>query len=531
MAITAKDIIKKFDRLKSNRANWDTHWREIADYVMPRKEHVFGFQTKGDKKREKIFDSTGPHSLELLASALGGMLTNPATTWFELTTGVPSIDQQDDVRFWLQEANREMHGVLNQVSNFQTEVHEMYMDMGSFGTGLMQMEEDKDIVVRFQARPIFESHVAENNKGEIDTVYIEYKWTLRQIVQEFGEEALNDELRKDLEDPAKANREISVIHAVFPASEAKNEKLPKSFKFASCWVIRSKNHTLKESGFREFPFLVPRWTKVTGEIYGRSPSMKALPDIKMINEVMKTTIRSAQKTIDPPLLLPDDGILLPIKTQPGSLNYKRSGLGDEITPLFTNGRVDFGFQTIEQIRLAIRQAFFVDQLQLNEGPQMTATEVVQRTEEKLRLLGPILARQQFEFLRPLIDRVFAIMLRQGRFSEAPEILQDTDVQVQYSSMIAKAQRVGESQNLVRAMEIVGPLIQADPAALDNIDSDAALRHVFGIFSVPEEILKDSKVVDQERQARAQAQEAALANQQELDDAEKIQKAGPVLQGG
>ena len=529
--MAALQIIRRFEQLKNNRINWENHWQELADYVLPRKDDIYRTRVDGEMKYNKIFDSTGIHANELLASALHGMLTNPSTQWFELTTGDEVLDQDDDIRLWLQTAVRQMHKVLNN-SNFQTEIHEVYLDLGSFGTSCMRMEEDEEEVIRFQSRPIYEAYIDQNNKGGIDTVYRSFFWTPRQIRQEFGEEALTEDMKSQLEGRAlDRNDQHEIIHAVEPITTDYDgpELKGKGFLFRSVYVLKEKQKVLSYGGFKEFPYVIPRWTKIAGEVYGRSPAMKALADIKMINQVMKTTIRSAQKTVDPPLMMPDDGILLPIKTAPGGINYYRAGSADKIEPLQTGSRVDFGFQMMEQIRMRIREAFFIDQLQLGSGPQMTATEVSQRTEEKLRLLGPILGRQQFELLRPLIDRIFNIMMRRELFPPAPPALSEAVLQVQYSSQIAKAQRSADAQSFMRVFNIVGPLMQAKPEMLDNLNGDQLLRYVSRAYGLPEEVLNPIDQVVGERQARQQQMMMAQQAEQEQHQAEVVRKVSPAMQ--
>jgi hypothetical protein len=529
--MAAKEIIRRFEQLKANRINWESHWQELADYVLPRKDDLHGTRAYGEKKHNKVFDSTGIHANELLASALHGMLTNPSTQWFELTTGDDLLDQDDEVRLWLQTAVRQMHKVLNN-SNFQTEIHEVYLDMGSFGTSCMRMEEDDEEVIRFQSRPIYEAYIDQNNKGKIDTVYRSFNWTARQIQQEFGDDILTQGMKEQLEGSLHdRNDQYEIIHAVEPVTDKYDgpELKGKGFLFRSIYILKDKNLILSSGGFKEFPYVIPRWTKIAGEVYGRSPAMKALADIKMINQVMKTTIRSAQKTVDPPLMMPDDGILLPLKTSPGGINYYRAGSPDKIEPILTGSRVDFGFQMVEQIRMRIREAFFIDQLQLGEGPQMTATEVAQRTEEKLRLLGPILGRQQFELLRPLIDRVFNVMMRRKLFSPPPVELSDVVLQVQYSSQIAKAQRSADAQSFSRVLSIIGPLFQMQPDMIDNINTDQLFRYVSRAYGLPEEVINPIDQVVEKRQARQEQAAMAQQMEQEKHETDVVKKITPTMQ--
>jgi len=530
MALHADDvaafIIRRFNKLKSTRQNWDTHWQQVADFCIPRKDDVFGQFSKGEKKHDKLYDSTAVHTAELLASALHSMLTNPATFFFELTTGDPLIDKLDEVRKWFQHVVERMHLRLNN-SNFQTEIHELYLDLVTLGTGPMQILEDKEFVIRFLSHPIYQAYIAENNKGVVDEIYRTFKWTKKKIKDEFGQEII-EKLEAANFDFGKSDQdEFEIIHAVFPRDDFDNNKLPSNFKFASIHVLRQANMVISESGFKEFPYVVPRWVKIGGEVYGRSPAMKALADIKMLNAMMLVTIRSAQKIVDPPLMIPNDGVMLPIKTTPGGLNYIDRG-GDDIRPLLTGGRIDISQEVMQDVRNRIRAAFFVDQLQLNEGPQMTATEVLQRTEEKLRLLGPILGRQQFELLRPLIDRVFNIMgRREGEFEKSPAILNGRNIQVQYSSQIAKAQRVSESQNLNRALSVVAPLIEHDPSGMDVFDTDKAVRHAAAIFGVSQDIMRTEDELEEIREARAEAQQQIQEQESRQAEAEIASKASNV----
>jgi hypothetical protein len=255
--------------------------------------------------------------------------------------------------------------------------------------------------------------------------------------------------------------------------------------------------------------------------------MKSLPDIKMLNAMRKVQIRGAQKVVDPPLMIPDHGFALPLDTRPGGSIYFRSGTQDRIEPLVTNARPDLAEDVMENTRQRIRSAFFIDQLQLVQGAQMTATEVMQRTEENLRLMGPILGRLNDELLRPIIDRLFGIMLRNNKFAPIPDSLRGKNLKIEYVSQIAKAQRSSEADTLLRVIQTTAPLIEASPDIMDNFDGDAVLRHNAKIFGLPEEMLRDPADVGQVRKQRQEdaqdAQEAALQNQ-EADTTQKLATA-------
>lgn len=518
-----EEIISRYDKLKANRSEWENHWQEVAQYVIPRKDHIAGTTVnRGTRKNLRIYDATAIHANELLASGLHTMLTNPSTKWFGLATGDEEIDTNEDFNKWADKATDTIHNVLNN-SNFQTEVHEVYLDLGSFGTTTLRIEKDDETVIRFFAEPITQVTVDENSNGMVDTSFREFEWTLRQVEQEWGIDVLSPERQRELtNDP---NKKICIVHAILPRNEVDEKKGAKGMAWASLYIDKGEKKILEESGFKEFPTVVPRWTKISGEMYGRSPAMKSLPDTKMLNQMKKTIIRSAQKMVDPPMQAPDDGVSLPIQNHPNALNYYRAGTQDRIEPILTGGRVDFGFQLMQDQRNAIREAFFIDQLQLNDGPQMTATEVQQRTEEKLRVLSPILGRQHNEFLKPLIERILSIMIEKNMIDPAPTILEKKDIQVKYISMIAKAQKSVDAQVLTRVVESVAPLLQTNPDIMDNFDADSILRYNARNLGLPEKLFAKSSDMKETREQRAEMMKNQRMMEQQSHEADIAMKQG------
>ena len=511
-----KTIMARFDRLKTGRQNWETHWQEVADYMQPRKADVTKTRSRGDKRTELIFDSSPIQAVELLAASLHGMLTNPSTPWFSLRYKDEGLDSDDEAKLWLEGVTETMYTAFNR-SNFQQEIFELYHDLITFGTAAMFIEEDQTDLLKFSTRHINEIYITENDKGRIDTVYRRFKITLRAAAQQFGG-SLSEEAKNKVEkDPFD---EIDILHAVYPRIEFNPAKKDKqNMEFESVYLEYKNGNELSVGGFVEFPFVVPRYLKASHEIYGRSPAMTALPDVKMLNEMSKTTIKAAQKQVDPPLLVPDDGFLLPVRTVPGGLNFYRSGTRDRIEPLNIGANNPLGLNMEEQRRTAIRNVFYVDQLLLQQGPQMTATEVIQRNEEKMRLLGPVLGRLQSELLKPMIDRCFAIFLRNNQFAPAPEFLSGQDIEIEYVSPLAKAQKGTELSSITRAIEILGSLANVAPV-FDYINFDALVKHVADLVGVPQKVLKLQSQVNAEREQQAQLaeQQAQMQQMQQVADA-------------
>ena len=508
-----KAIIKRFEALEGQRDNWQNHFQELADYMLPRKADIVRKRTRGEKRMEQVFDGTALQAVDLLSASLHGMLTSGATPWFHLALKDQDMGRDDEVEAWLQDTSARMAKAFLR-SNFETEIHEMYVDLVVFGTGCMFVEMDQG-QLRFSTRHISEFHIAENQYGLVDTVFRKYKVPARQAVLRFGYDEVSKFIQTKYD--KRPDDEVTLLHAVMPRYDRDPTKMDSAnMPFASVYICMDSKMPISVKGFQEFPYIVPRFLKATGETMGRSPAMVALPDVKMLNLMSKTIIQAAQKQIDPPLLVPDDGFILPIRTNPGGLNFFRAGSRDTITPLNVGANIPIGLQMEEQRRAAIRSAFYVDQLLSAGAANMTATEVIQRQEERLRVLSPALGRLMNEMLRPLIERTFALMLRNDMFALPPEMLQGRDVDIEYVSPLARAQKSSSLNNTMRALEILMPLSQALPVG-DHINPDGLVNHVTDALGVPKTVLNSDREIQQARQAQAEQQAMMQQRQQEQED--------------
>ena len=517
-------VIKLHDRMCSEREEFESLWELTSTYNLPNKSEVYDWKSasKGSRKNLRVYDSTAIHYNELLASALHSMMTNPTAQWFELTTGDQLLDSNPAVREGLQKIVRKIHAILNN-SNFQTEIHEVYLDLGCFGTGTLLIERDDENIIRFKSDPIYQMYIKESHKGDVDTVSKVYMYTIEQMIEKYGEDFLKEPVFEHVK--KDSDKKYEIVHMVMPRSDAERAGLkgPKGMSFASYHVVRQGNIILKESGFRTFPYAVPRWIKISGEVYGRSPAMKALPDTMMLNQMMRTTLRAAQKVVDPPLMVPDDGSLS-VNSTPGGINPYRAGTQDRIYPLETRGNIGIGLQMMQDARDRIKQSFFIDQLQLKDGPQMTATEANIRNDDNLRILSPILGRQHFELLQPMIARIVDVMLEQGEMPEdLPAELEGVNLKVFYSSQVAKAQRMGEAMNLDRYMMSLTQMAQVDPSVMQIIDMEKYGRYMAELDGIPEDILKTPQEIKKIQQAQASAEQSAMEQQRNQSEADVMQK--------
>ena len=511
---TFEYIKKRCSALESDRQTWEDHWQDILDYVMPRKADVTFVRSKGEKRTEVLFDSTAITANNLLAASLQGTLTSPSLPWFHLKLRDEELNKNRDVQLWLEDSARRMYDVFNE-SNFNTEVHELYLDLCSVGTGAIFVEEGNSGFtnegIHFNCLHIAEYFIQENVTGKVDTLYRKYKLTARQAIEEFGEENVGEKIIEAAQN--KPDKQFNFIHAVEPtkdyerATGKSNTKLP----FHSCHVCVEDKMVVRTGGYNEFPYLVPRWSKATGEIFGRSPSYNALPDIKTLNKAVEIGLKAWAKAIDPPLLVTDDGVIGRVRMTPAGITVVRND--SAIKPLQIGSNWQITDLKENQLRTAIRQAYYSDQLQLQEGPQMTATEVQVRYELMQRLLGPTLGRFQSEFLNPLIERTFGIMFRAGALMPEPEIIKGSKIDVEYVGPLARSQRMEEAVAIERLYSLAMNVVQVDPSIMDNIDHDEAIRMRAKLLGVPKTVLRGSEEVDEMREQRAEQQ--AMMQQQQL----------------
>jgi hypothetical protein len=510
----AENIIERWNQMESDKSLWLSTWQEIADYVIPRKNNIITKATPGSKRMPvTLYDSTAIHSNDLLASALQGAFS---TSWFNLKFANEELNEDEDAVAWLDECNKRMRKEFIK-SNFRTESHEVFLDCTSIGTGLILIEE-KTLEsagfngLRFTAFPVSDYAIQENAEGYVDTVFRKIEYTARQAYQIFGENAGKtaiDALKKE------SQKIIKYIHAVFPANEYA-QKVPGAKKWVSVIVCVDDTATVKVSGYHEFPYAVPRWSKISGEQYGRSPAYNAMPDIKTLNKLKELGLTSLARDVDPPLGVPET--LGKLNLQPGKQNPIRPDLIEKIKPLLSNARHDVVEIKTEDLKDSIRKTFYTDQLQIQKMAQMTATEASITFELMQRLLGPTFGRFESEMFTPIVDRAFGVMNRAGAFSPPPPSVQGADIDVDYVGPLAKAQKQSEAKAIREWMGTIVELANARPDIIDIPDFDAIAKEYGRTLGVPEKFMRKLADVKKTRDARAQMERESQEQQMTLEGA-------------
>jgi len=355
----------------------------------------------------------------------------------------------------------------------------------------------------------------------VDTVYRSFEFTARQAVQEFGEDKVGEVIKAAFNNPKNKDKKFKFIHAVFPREDVEEKGDPLSMPFASVYVSRDEKSIVSQSGYPEMPYQITFFDRDALENYGRSPMMKKLPDVKMINTMKKTRIKGWEKMCDPPIVLPDDGSIWPLATQPGGVLYKRAG-GEDPTWFEFKGNLQGMQEAIEEVRADIRAGFFLDLFDaLIDRQNMTATEVMARVEQKMRLLIHIIGRMQSGYFNPQIHRVIGILDRANKLPEIPKVMSEKDYRIEYLGRLALALKTLESEGFVKTMEELKYLFDAEREDyLDNFDTDKITRDVSMNNGMPATWLKDITLRDQERRQRAQQAQA----QAMLDRAPELAKA-------
>lgn len=527
------DIIRRQDKLAADRGTWENHWQEIAERILPRQaEFNVKHRTEGDKRTEKIFDATAALALDRFASAMESMLTPRSSKWHDLRYQNEDMNDHDIAKRYLESVRDLMFRYrYSPEANFASNLHESYTSVGAFGTQVLYTEEGWGRApIIYKSIHIGECYIANNFSGVVDTVYRKFDMTARQMVQKWGEDKVSGSVKKCLEGKKDLDKKFPIIHAVYPS-----EKGDKAFD--SVYVEVNDRHMIAKGGYYEMPYHVSRHATTPGETWGRGPAMIILPDIKMLNEMSKTTIRAAQKMVDPPLALHSDGVMSRPNLNPGALNP--GGLNEAgqqlIQPIGLAARPDVGLEMMQQRREVINDAFWVTLFQiLVDSPAMTATEVLQRAQEKVQLIGPAVGRQQSELLGPLIEREVGILSRKRLLPEPPPEIQGAEIEVEYTSPLARMQKAEEGTGTLRTLETLMAMAEIDPTALDILDTDETSRGLADINGMPMKFLRSPDDVSAIRQRRAEEQKRQQQMMMAAQTAEAVGKAAPgmkVMQEG
>jgi hypothetical protein len=530
-----------FSALKTERSTFDAHWRDLGDYLMPRRTRFWsGDRNKGDKRNQHIINSTGRMSARTLASGLHSGLTSPARPWMKLTTPDSKLAALKPVKIWLDDVTNRMLTVFA-TSNLYNVLPLVYGDMGIFGTAAMSILTDTRDLFRAYSYPIGSYVLGMDERGVATTFGRDYELSVLQVVRQFGLQpdgktidwsTISSGVQREW-DSSNYTTPIRLRWLVQPNPEADKTRLAaKYLPFASChWEIASSepNKTfLRESGFKSFPIMAPRWD-ITGEdSYGTDcPGMTALGDVRQLQMMERRKGQAIAKMVDPPLVGPSELRAQKTSLIAGDITYM-STRGDVLKPIH-EVRIDIDHlrQDMSGVEYRIQRAFFEDLFLMlarsddSRGAQpITAREVQERHEEKLLALGPVLERTNDELLDPIVDRVYQMMEDNGLLPEPPRELDGAALKVEYISVLAQAQKLVGVVAQDRFLQSSAGLIQVFPEVADKIDINQVVDNYGEMLGVDPRIIRTNDEANARVQQRAQATQA----QQDAANAAQVAKA-------
>lgn len=529
---TKKQQLKqRHEALKTERATWLDHWREIAEHMRPRGFREYRSDANsGTKKHSKIINFTPLEAARTLASGMMTGITSPARPWFRLAiVGAPDVGNSPGVKAWLADVEKVQRESLAR-SNLYNGLHLMYADLGPFGVTACLIEPDDEDGVRCYVFPVGSYCLAAGPRGNVDTIFREVSLTISQLVELFGEEKLSESTR-NLKNAGKVDTRIDVVHAIYPNPQFEEGALgPRGKKWLSDWwedKSGAEEGFLRESGFSAFPLLAPRWQRTGEDVYGWGPGFDALGDCKALQLFERRTAQAVDKIVNPPMVASTAARNSPLSLLPGGVNFIDSlGQGQAMRPA-----VDINANVItvlngEKAALEnrIRKAFYAHLWLLitEQNGDMTATEVDERKEEKLQQLGAVLEALNDEALDPLLDLLFDINLAAGRIPPAPPELEGRELKPEYISIMAAAQKALSITGIERFATFIGNMMKLDESVADKADFDQMADEYADAIGLPPGCTRTDEQVEERRKMRAQAQQQAAADAQLQQQAETAQ---------
>lgn len=506
--------------LRVDRSSYWQHWRQLSDYLLPRRGRFLvtaNSANRGSQVGQKIINSSGTLALRTLSAGLMAGLTSPARPWFRLAVG-NMLNDSSAIRLWLDEVAKRMLAILSQ-SNIYNCLHVVYEELGAFGTAVMLLEEDFESVIRGQMLTAGEYYLGMSGTDRVDTLYREYVYTVAALVDRFGIENVSETVRTLYENNGPGlDKEVCVAQAIEP-NDKRSPQAPslKGKKWRSvCWEIGTDaGATLEIKGYHEFPVCAPRWHVNGNEAYGRSPGMDALGDLKQIQKLSLRIAQAIDKILNPPMVADASMRNEPASLLPGGVTYVPNLVSSGFKPAYrVPPDVRFAFQEKQECITRVDEIFFktlflmISQL----DTVRTATEIIERKQEKYLMLGPFLERSQFELIDPLIDRLFGIMLRNGLIPPAPREIAGSSLEVECISTLADAQKATATTGIERLVAFVGNLMAGKQDVIDTIDFDETVDEYAALLGVTPKILTSDDVRKAARESRQKMEQSAIAAQ-------------------
>lgn len=531
----ARQLLSNLEELKGRRLNYDSVNQRITDYIAPnRGDFIFDNNSEltARDRSQNLYDSTAITASQNLAAILLTGLVDPRMKWLKLRV---KGKESEEVKKWLAELEDKLFEVLTSGnSGFASSIYQLFLDLVWYGTAILNVSKDETDIF-FQTKHLSEVWIEENNVGVVDTVYRKFQLTARQAAQQWGRENLSDNIEDALE--SKPHKKFTFIHVVLPTKDlisiGGTPSTPEK-PFSSIYFCTEDKHILSIKGFEKMPYLVLRWTKRVGEVYGISPSWNIISDVETLNAFKEVILRAAQLEVKPPLLLPNDGILgSTLQTFPGG--FMIGGIDDEgreaVKPFQTGANLQIGEYIIKGLETKIEKAYFIDQMQSREGVQpLTATEAAQRQQNTMGLIAPQTRRIEEDCLTPLALLLIDHLKDTNNLPQPipEEIKGEIDMKVEYIGPLSYMQQSNMLLAYNRFFSNAGTFVQIQPTVMDNFDMDSIIRSAAEKAGISLDEMVSKQDVANVRNQRAQQQQQ---QQQQVNIAAGAETAATLAKAG
>lgn len=516
--------------LWAERSSWIGRYQEVTEFLLPYAGRFFaGDRNRGDRSFNSIYDSSATGALDILAAGMMAGMTSPARPWFRLATPDRDLMEYAPVRWWLHDVSELMRDIYAK-SNTYNALHSLYEELGAFATGASIIEDDFDTVIHHTVLTAGEYAIGTDDRGRVNTLVREFDMTVMQIIEKFVVQPdgsfdwsrVSPTIKNNWDTHRNLDGWVTVNHIIEPRLDRDVRKRDaKNMPIASCYFEAGATDEtlLRESGYKRFPAIVPRWHVRGGDIYGNGPSFRAIGDIKQLQQEQLRKGQAIDYQTKPPIQVPAERKNSTVSHLPGGVSYiPMQGQSQGARPLFeVNLDLNALLVDIQDVRNRINRAFYADLFlmisQDNRASRATATEIAERHEEKLLMLGPVLERLHNEMLSPKIDMTFDRIIEAGIMPPPPKELEGVDLKVEFVSTLAQAQKMVGLGSLDRLLGTVSQIAAVKPEVLDKLDGDQIVDLYADMLGTdPSIIVADDKVaIIREDRAKAmkQQQQAAM----------------------
>lgn len=523
---------KAVESLFQQRSTWEATWRDLGDHFSPYSYQLDVSETnQGDRKDQNIVDEQGIMSVRAAVSGLMSGATSPARRWFSLTPQDPQLADSIAVQRWCEDATERLDSIFQRTNLYKT-LPVFYEDDLVFGTAAMTMlEVPGEELFDFQHQQMGTYALACDSRGRVNQYARKFKMTASQMVEAFGLNQCSMQVQNNARSETKSQEMMDVWHYVSPNWRWNAKQLHSSAKpFRSCYFEPGKTHDayLAEQGFDEFPVIVGRW-KVRGQdVYGRSPALDVLGSCRALQQYNLKTQYAIEKELDPPMNVPAGMHMTQISLLPGAQNQVPDGMGNQqLTPTHAvKFNIADAVLMLDRHSDRIRRGLFEDLFLMiaNSDGDMTAREIIERQEEKIQQLGPVLLNLSHETQDPLVSRALAIAFRRGAMPPVPPELEGQTLKIVYVSTLAEAQDLVEAQAIAETVAFAGQVAAFDPNARHAINATEAIRKFGQKRRSDPDVVRD----DEEVAALIGAEQQAMAEQRQAEQTELASKTAKNL---